>query len=53
MLLSEQLNETSDNMDENTMSTQDGHTLPILMKILDLSSKAQVNSECCFIRFIK
>ncbi|RHN49285.1 putative minus-end-directed kinesin ATPase [Medicago truncatula] len=37
----EQLNETSDSMDENTMSTQDGHTLPVLKKILDLSSKAQ------------
>lgn len=43
---SEQLNKTSDNMDENTMSTQDGHTLPILKKILDLSTKAQVNYKC-------
>jgi len=50
---SEQLNETSDNMDDNTMSTQDGHTLPILKKILDLSTKAQVNFECWFICFIK
>ncbi|CAK8544663.1 unnamed protein product [Lathyrus sativus] len=49
----EQLNETSDSMDEKTMSSvvhetspyesssYEGHTLPILKKILDLSTKAQ------------
>lgn len=45
-----QLNETSDNTDENTMSSgiheispDQGHTLPILKKILDLSTEVQVN----------
>ncbi|XP_045796594.1 kinesin-like protein KIN-14S [Trifolium pratense] len=45
---SEQLNETSDDMYENTMSSgvheispQQGHTLPILKKVIDLSTKAQ------------
>ncbi|WJX85421.1 Kinesin-like protein KIN-14S, variant 2 [Trifolium repens] len=45
---SEQLNETSENMDENTSSSevheispQQDHTLPILKKIIDLSTKAQ------------
>jgi hypothetical protein len=40
---SEQLNETSENMDENTLSSGQGDTLPILKKIIDLSTKAQVN----------
>ncbi|WJX80128.1 hypothetical protein P8452_63167 [Trifolium repens] len=38
---SEQLNETSENMDENTLSSGQGDTLPILKKIIDLSTKAQ------------
>lgn len=57
----EQLNETSDSMDEKTMSSVvhetspyensscEVHTLPILKKILDLSTKAQVDCECWFI----
>ncbi|TKY61496.1 Kinesin protein KIFC3 [Spatholobus suberectus] len=43
-------NETSENMDENSMSSgihecspDKGHTLPILKKVLDLSTKVQVN----------
>ena len=43
-------NETSDNMDESSIpngihecSPREDHTLPILKKILDLSTKIQVN----------
>jgi hypothetical protein len=43
-------------MDENTSSSeaheispQQDHTLPILKKIIDLSTKAQVNYGCWFI----
>ncbi|XP_061348507.1 kinesin-like protein KIN-14S [Gastrolobium bilobum] len=40
-----QLNETTDNMDENSVSNEispdQGHTLPILKKILDLSTEVQ------------
>jgi hypothetical protein len=45
---SEQLNETSENMDENTLSSGQGDPLPILKKIIDLSTKAKVNYECWF-----
>ncbi|KAK7277932.1 hypothetical protein RJT34_22952 [Clitoria ternatea] len=45
---SNQVNENSDSMDENSIpngihevSTDEGHTLPILKKILDLSTKLQ------------
>lgn len=46
-------NETSDNMDESSISNgirecspDEDRTLPILKKILDLSTKIQVNFKC-------
>lgn len=48
--VSKQVNENSDSLDENSMSNgiqevspDKGHTLPILKKILDLSTRIQVN----------
>jgi hypothetical protein len=35
-------------MDENTLSSGQGDPLPILKKIIDLSTKAKVNYECWF-----
>lgn len=49
-IVSKQVNENSDSMDEHSLSNgihevspDTGHTLPILKKILDLSAKVQVN----------
>ena len=51
-----QLNENSDYLDQSNIingihetSPDQGHTLPILKKIIDLSTKVQVNFECWFV----
>lgn len=58
-IASEQIEENTDSIDDNSLSSgiqettpDQGHTLPILQKIIDLSTKVQVNFGYSLIRHL-